>query len=100
VQLVREAAGAERYVRLELSALVQRVVVTDNRQKAAEELTTRWTQLTPEEILRSPYVLLGTVEQMVEDLQARRDRWGISYYVVQEPYLEAFAPVVARISGK
>src|SRR5882672_932529 len=38
VRLVREAAGAERYERLELSALVQRVVVTDNRQKAAEEL--------------------------------------------------------------
>jgi probable F420-dependent oxidoreductase len=100
VRLVREAAGAERYEQLELSALVQRVVVTGNRQKAAEELTTRWTQLTPEEILRSPYVLIGTIDQMAEDLEARRDRWGISYYVVQEPYVEAFAPVVARIAGK
>jgi probable F420-dependent oxidoreductase len=100
VQLVRDAAGDERYGQLELNALVQRVVVTDDQVKAAEELTSRWTQLTPDEILQSPYVLIGTVDQMVEDLQARRDRWGISYYVVHEPYLDAFAPVVARIAGK
>ena len=59
----------------------------------------RWTQLTPDEILQSPYVLIGTVDQMVEDLRAYRDRWGISYYVVHEPYIDAFAPVVARLAG-
>ena len=100
VQLVREAAGAERYAQLELNALVQRVVVTDDRSKAAEELTSRWSQLTPGEILQSPYVLIGTVDQMVEDLKLRRERWGISYYVIFEPYLDAFAPVVARLAGR
>jgi probable F420-dependent oxidoreductase len=100
VQLVREAAGAERYAQLELNALVQRVVETDDRSKAAEELTSRWSQLTPGEILQSPYVLIGTVDQMVEDLKLRRERWGISYYVIFEPYLDAFAPVVARLAGK
>jgi len=99
VELVREAAG-DRYERLELNALVQRVVVTDNRRQAAEELARRWTQLTPAEILESPYVLVGTIDQQVEDLQARRERWGISYYVIFEPYLEAFAPVVAKLAGR
>ena len=74
--------------------------MTDDRYRAAEELTARWSQLDPEEILQSPYVLIGTVEQMIEDLQVRRDRWGISYCVVHEPYMDAFAPVVARLSGK
>jgi hypothetical protein len=83
-----------------LNALVQRVVVTDDRRKAAEELTARWTQLSADDILRSPYVLIGTVDQMVEDLQARRERWGISYYVVREPNLDDFAPVVARLAGQ
>jgi probable F420-dependent oxidoreductase len=99
MQLIREAAG-DRYDRLELNALVQRVVVTDNRRHAAEELTRRWTQLRPEEILQSPYVLIGTVDQMVEDLQVRRERLGISYYVIFEPYMDAFAPVVARLAGR
>jgi len=100
VQLVREVAGEERHARLELSALVQRVVVTHDRRGAAEELTSRWTQLTSDEILQSPYVLIGTIDQMVEDLCARRERWGISYYVIFEPYLDAFAPVVGRLAGR
>ena len=97
VQLVREAAGDARYARLELNALVQRIVVTNDRRQVAEELASRWTQLSPDEILQTPYVLIGTIGQMVEDLLAYRDRWGISYYVVHEPYMDAFAPVVARL---
>jgi probable F420-dependent oxidoreductase len=100
VRLVREVAGEERYAQIELNALVQRVVVTDDRFRAAEELTARWSQLDAEEILQSPYVLIGTVEQMIEDLQARLERWGISYFVIHEPYLDALAPVVARLAGK
>jgi probable F420-dependent oxidoreductase len=99
VRLVREAAGEARYARLELNALVQLVVVTDDRRQAAEELASRWTQLTPDEFLQSPYALIGTIEQMVEDLQAYRSRWGISYYVVHEAHMDAFAPVVADLAG-
>ncbi len=99
VRLVREAAG-DRYERLELNALVQRVIVTDARRKPAEELTQRWTQLSAEEILQSPYALIGTVDQMVEDLETRRKRWGISYYLVHEPYMDALAPVIAHLAGK
>jgi hypothetical protein len=48
----------------------------------------------------NPYVLVGTVDQIVQDLCARRARWGISYYVVHEPYMDAFAPVVTRLAGQ
>jgi probable F420-dependent oxidoreductase len=99
VRLVREAART-RIDQLELSALIQRVVVTENRREAAEELTRAWKQLTAEEILEAPFTLIGTVDEMVEALQARRDRWGISYFVTFEQYLETLAPVVARLAGK
>jgi probable F420-dependent oxidoreductase len=99
IQLVRDVAG-DRYAGLELNALLQRVVVTDYRRQAAEELASRWTQLSPEEILQSPYVLIGTVDQLVEDLQSRRKRWGISYYVIFEPYVDAFAPILTRLVGR
>jgi len=64
------------------------------------ELARAWKQLTVEEILEAPFVLLGTVDEMVEALQARRDRWGISFFVTFEQYLETLAPVVARLAGK
>ncbi len=84
----------------ELNALVQRVVVTEDRRAAAEELERRWPQLNADELLQSPYLLIGTVEQMIENLEARRQRWGISYYAIHEPYLDDFTPVVARLVGK
>jgi probable F420-dependent oxidoreductase len=98
LRLVREAAGAGS-AKLELNALVQRVIVTDDRRGVADELTRRWPRLSPDDILESPYVLVGSIDQMVEDLHARRQRWGISYYVTHEPYLDALAPVVTRLAG-
>jgi hypothetical protein len=74
--------------------------VTEDRRAAAEELTRRWMQLSAEEILESPYVLIGTVAQIVDDLIARRERWGISSYVVRSPDLDPFAPVVSRLAGR
>ena len=96
--IVRESAGA-RYDHLELNALVQRVVVTDDRHRAAHELAKRWPSLSAEDLLESPYLLIGSVGQMAEDLRARRERWGISYYTTFEPYLDALAPVVNRLAG-
>ena len=99
MRLVREISG-DRYEQLEINVLVQRVVVTDDRSRAAEELASHWSQISSDEILRSPYVLVGSVDQLVEDLQARRERWDMSYFTIFEPYVSAFAPVVARLAGR
>ena len=72
--------------------LTQRVVVTDDRVHAAAEIAAQWPQLTPEDIIESPFLILGTVDQIVDTLQARRERWGISYYVVWDTLAEAMAP--------
>jgi len=99
LRVVRETAG-QRFSRLELSAQIQRVIVTEHRREAAAELHKNWQQLSVEEILEAPYVLIGTVDEMVEALHARRERWGLSYFVTFEPYMEILAPVVARLTGK
>jgi hypothetical protein len=53
------------------------------------------TNLSTGQILESPHVLVGTVDQMVETLQERRERYGISYITVFGD-IDAFSPVVAR----
>ena len=100
IRLVRAAAGADRYGRLEINALVQRVIVTDCRQQATDKLATRWPQLNADEILQCPFVLVGSVDQLIEELIANRDRWDISSYAIFEADIESFAPVVARLAGK
>jgi probable F420-dependent oxidoreductase len=100
VRLIRETAGEERFAQLEINVLLQQVIVTNDRRSAAEALSARWPQLSAEEVVQAPYVLIGTLEQISADLLARRQRWGISGYTVQEPYMEALAPVVAELSRK
>jgi probable F420-dependent oxidoreductase len=97
LRLIRETAGDDRYARLEVNVLVQQVIVTENRRAAAEEMSSRWAQLSPDEFLQSPFVLIGTVEQIVEDLHARRERWGFSSYVMFDSDMDAFAPILARV---
>jgi probable F420-dependent oxidoreductase len=98
VRLVRETAGA-RFAELELNALVQRVVETADRRGAAEELARRWPALSTDEILASPFVLLGSIDEIVAQLIAQRRRWGLSYYIVFESVIDVFAPVVERLAG-
>jgi hypothetical protein len=42
--------------------------------------------------------LIGTVDQIVEDLIQRRERFGISYVTVFDKYMRDFAPVIERLS--
>jgi hypothetical protein len=47
-----------------------------------------------------PHAFLGTVEEICEDLERRRERWGVSYFVVQGDRMDALAPVVDRLAGR
>ncbi|KMO79290.1 LLM class F420-dependent oxidoreductase [Mycolicibacterium chubuense] len=80
IAVVRDAAG-ERFDRIELNALVQAVVVTDDRRRAATELAGQF-GVPPETLLNSPFVLIGTHEQMAEQLLGRRRAFGVSYWTV------------------
>ena len=40
------------------------------------------------------------MRQLIDDLEARREPWGTSYFVIFEPYIETFASVVANLAGK
>jgi hypothetical protein len=73
--------------------------VTDDRRGVAEELAKNWPQLTADDVLQTPYVLIGTEDEIVADLDARRQRWGFSSYRIHEPYLDTFAAIVARLAG-
>jgi uncharacterized membrane protein YcjF (UPF0283 family) len=56
--------------------------------------------LTPEQVLSCTHMLIGTTDQMVEDLLQRREWYGMSSIAIIEASIEAFAPVVARLTGK
>ena len=94
VALVRDAAGA-RLRTIEFNALVRHVEITDDR-RAAAELVARGLDVEPQLLLETPYMLIGTVDEIVADLYSARDRWGFSYYVTRDA--EQTARIIAAVA--
>jgi probable F420-dependent oxidoreductase len=96
---VRVGAGA-RFDEIELST-VATLIVTDRRRARTEQWIREqgWSGVTAEQVWDMPAVLIGSVEQLYDDLHRRREQLGFSYYVVSDQSAAAAAPLVARLAG-
>jgi len=81
IAVVRDAAG-DRFERIELNVLIQFVVHTDDRPGAAARLASELGGVTADTLLESPFLLLGTYDEMAEALVARQREFGVSYWTV------------------
>jgi probable F420-dependent oxidoreductase len=97
IDAVRAAAGS-KFDELELQVQIFKTVVTDHPQDVAEQLAPGF-GLPPEVLLTAPFFQIGTVDQITENIQAMRDRWGISYILFQSDGVVPMGPVVARLTG-
>ncbi len=99
VSWVHEAAG-ERADAIELHTNLTQVIATDDRAAGLAKVKRGYGLETDAEALAVPHAVVGTVAQMAEQLLERRATYGISYYTVFEAGMEAFAPVLAELSGR
>jgi probable F420-dependent oxidoreductase len=97
VEWVKAAAG-DRFDSLELQCWVGFCFVDQDRQQVAEMMAPMF-NLTPEDALRVPIVMAGSVDEIVETLQQRREDYGFTYWCVPGDAFEAMAPVVAKLAG-
>lgn len=93
---VREGAG-DRFSSIELQIMAIAAKVVASRRAAAR--TASMLGLPGEDALELPIVLLGTPDELCEQLLKRRERWGFTNIVVPGEAMESFAPVVARLAG-
>jgi probable F420-dependent oxidoreductase len=112
VRFARQCAG-DRADQAEWHLLVQSVIITDDRRGAAEQLSAehkeaaakvgdtegRWV-LTASEMLETPFILIGTADEIAAQLRRSRERWGFSYITVHEPFMPVFASVIERLRGE
>jgi probable F420-dependent oxidoreductase len=96
---IRQEAGS-RFADIELS-IVSTMVIAENRREAAERLARErgWEGLSADRVLEMPSIFIGSVDRIVDEMKARRERYGISYHVVSDRSLETVAPIVARLAG-
>ena len=94
---IKDAAG-DRIDRIELSVTIFLANITDDRESVATAMAAGL-GAESQQILDMPHFLIGTVDELVEDLRRRRDRYGISFVIVPGDVAELFAPIVARLAG-
>jgi probable F420-dependent oxidoreductase len=95
---VRDAAG-DRFADLELEIGAYFTFVTDDAERTAAGLG-RAMGLGADEMRRHPHALIGSAEAIGDELERRRETYGISYVTVGDTAMDAFAPVVARLTGR
>lgn len=100
VEWIRAAAGA-RIRDIELSVACS-IVPDEDRARAAERLRIAcgWRDLTVDDVLEMPGLFIGGVDEIADQMHERRERYGISYFVLPDRSLRAAAPIVARLAGR
>lgn len=93
------AAAAGRTIEdVELSLTAMPIVVTEDLDEGYAKAAAKH-RITPDEARRAPYILVGPPERIADTILERRERWGLSNWVVPVGRADAMAPVVARITG-
>lgn len=94
---IREAAG-DRFDDLEISILKFVTIVTDDRDTVATKVGGAM-GMDAATLIASPHTIVGSADQIVDELVEQRERWQGSYVTVRSDAFEAFAPVVAALAG-
>ena len=98
VDIVRVAAGA-RLADVEMNVRAFLVNITDDAAGAAAGIATMM-GVEQKMVEETPFALVGPPSKLIEDLLARRERWGFSYIIVGAEDIDSFAPVVSALNGK
>jgi probable F420-dependent oxidoreductase len=87
------AAGRSRP--LELNALVQVLEVTDDPESVLQGIVDEVPTLSIDDARLTPFIAVGSHDQIAQHLLHCRERWGISSFAVRD--IDAFAPVIERL---
>ena len=87
-----EAAERQPFVR---DVLVQFVAITNDRRSALRAAFDRFDDAMIEDAAQSPYVLVGTLDEIDAQCERQRAQWGITSYTVRGPAVPLLTPLVS-----
>ncbi|MFA5775050.1 MAG: TIGR03621 family F420-dependent LLM class oxidoreductase [Ilumatobacteraceae bacterium] len=97
VAIVSNAVGA-RANEIEMNIRAFMVNINEDATGSIERLA-KAMNVEAQMIAETPFALIGPPSKLIEDLYARRERWGFSYIIVGGADIDSFAPVVAALRG-
>ena len=100
VAIVAQAAkDAGRLADIEMNISTFFVKVTNDREKTVDGISSMF-GVEKDMIESSPFALIGSVDYCIEELIARREKWGFSYTIVGGENVDECEPIVAALRGK
>jgi hypothetical protein len=93
------AAASDRFDRLELNLFIVDAGMVGSGQRVPRSVLAA-AKSAAVGMVGSPYLLYGTLRQLRDRLERRRERTGISYYAIRQGSLEAMAPLVEALAGR
>ena len=76
------------------------VILTDDTDAALAELAATHTNLSPQQIFESPKMLVGSLEEVVDQIISRRADLGITYQSLRTSTPEEAAPVIEAVRAR
>jgi probable F420-dependent oxidoreductase len=98
LEILKEAARA-RYDGLELCVFADRASLTDEPDAAVEALAADF-GITNEAVHEMPHTLIGGTDAMIEKILLDKERYGVTYRIVQGVLMEQMAPVIKATAGR
>jgi probable F420-dependent oxidoreductase len=98
VEWIRDGAG-DRFDDIEISVMISPVITHQPVEAAAIRFAVArgWGAAAAEQVMSMPSAFIGTADRIAEQMVERRDRYGISYYVVPDEAMDEFAPIVSAL---
>jgi probable F420-dependent oxidoreductase len=93
-----KAGAGDRFDDIEIEIGAYFTFVMDDASSVVEMFAQNF-GFSEDEMRQHPHALFGSVDTICEELQRRRETFGISYVTVPDDAMEAFAPVVAKLAG-
>lgn len=97
ISWIREAAG-DRFDDIELEIAAYFTVVTPKTEATLGAMAPMF-GLEPAQLADHPHALIGPVDELVDRLVERRERFGINYVTFGVSVMEQVAPIVERLAG-
>jgi probable F420-dependent oxidoreductase len=83
--------------RPDIEALVQYVEITDDPERVASRIAEFVPGASADDLLGSPYMWIGTPEQIATQVLASENRWGINRYVIRDTAIDSVGPILELI---
>ncbi len=84
--------------RPDIEALVQHVEITDDPQRAVEQIADYYPGASADDLLGVPFIWIGTPDHIATQLREFERRWGINRYVIRDTAFHAARTVLPLLT--